>query len=60
MATKLEPVGKADWLRQALAEIIDPQCWGTDPASLTSNMLFRRRDALRKASEILALVNTLV
>lgn len=39
-----------------IAKLIDPMCWATDPGSMTANMLFRRRDALRKASEILDLV----
>ena len=39
-----------------IAEIIDPMCWSVKPSGMTSNMLFRRSDALRRAAEILEVI----
>jgi hypothetical protein len=44
----------------AIAHIIDPDCWGVEGRFLTENMHYRRLDARKKAAEILALIKTLV
>jgi hypothetical protein len=54
----IEPVPSPEL--DAIATIIDPDCFGIDPRHLTNNMYFRRLDARKKAAAILALIKELV